>query len=266
MDMKKNLGFLVMVGVIALAVLAKSVVVVPAGHVGVQILFGNVQEGHLQEGIHLINPLMTIEEMSVRTQKITEHAESPSKEGLVVALDLTLQFRLDPSKAAEVFRKVGPDYSEIIIKPGVRSVIRDVTAEYEAEALYTSARATLKEQMDRRLREALLKRGLIVEDVLMRQIKLPANLAKAIEEKLEEDQKAKKMSFTLAREQQEAERKRVEAKGIADSNRIVAESLNDTVLRFEGIKATLKLAESPNSKVVVVGGAKEGLPLILGNQ
>jgi regulator of protease activity HflC (stomatin/prohibitin superfamily) len=259
----KRIGIIIAI-VVVLILFSKSVVVVPAGHVGVKVLFGKVYDKTLSAGIHLVNPLMKIHEMTVRTQQISEDANVPSKEGLSVNLDVTILYALNPNEAATVYRTIGPNYENVIIVPSLRSVVRGVTAGYEAKALYTAEREALANMMMEQLKPAVEVRGITLERVMLRSVKLPAILATAIEKKLEAEQQAEQMKFVLDREKQEAERKRIEAKGISDYNKEVAQSLTDGILTLRGIEATNKLAESENAKIVIAGG-KNGLPVILGN-
>jgi len=260
----KTIGIVIAV-IAAIIVLAKAVIVVPAGHVGVKELFGHVYDDTLDAGIHVINPLIKIHEMSIRTQQGTEDANVPSSEGMNVTVDLTVLFSLDPRKAAEVYRTIGLDYVNVIIVPQLRSVVRGVTAGYEAKALYTAEREVLANQMSEHLRPMLESRGIRLEKVMLRSVKLPDLLATAIDKKLEAEQQAEQMKFVLQRESQEAERKRIEARGISDYNAEVSKNLNDAILKLRGIEATRELAKSENAKVVIIGG-KDGMPIILGNQ
>ncbi len=264
-NISNNLKIIGVGVIVLLAILVKSIVMVPAGHVGVMELFGNVRENSLDAGIHVINPLLKVHKMSIRTEQITEDASVPSKEGLIVNLDLSALISLDPRKAPEVYKSVGLGYAEIIVIPQLRSVVRGVTAGYDAKALYTAEREALAMQMQDQLKPMLEARGVTLERVLLRAVKLPAILSTAIEKKLEAEQQAEQMKFVLQRESQEAERKRIEAKGISDYNTEVAKGLSDGILKLRGIEATRELAKSENSKVVVVGSGKDGLPIILGN-
>ncbi len=252
--------------ILGLLVIPLSITSIPAGHVGLKDFFGNVSDTTLPAGIHLVNPLLKIHKMSIRTQEVTEEANVPSKEGLSVHLAVSLLFSLDPQKAAQVYKTIGPNYMQVVVVPQLRSVIRGVTASYEAKALYTSEREAIANEMFSHLQPPLLERGMTVEKVLLRSATLPSILATAIEKKLEAEQQAEQMKFVLNKEQQEADRKRIEAQGIADFQRIVTTGLNDLFLRWKGIEATSKLADSQNSKVVVIGSGKDGLPIILGGQ
>jgi regulator of protease activity HflC (stomatin/prohibitin superfamily) len=262
----KNSKWVVIGVVAALIVLFKSVVMIPAGHVGVKELFGNVYYDSLTAGIHIVNPLLSIHKMSIRTQQITEEAVVPSREGLTIGLDISVLISLDPKQAPEVYKTIGMDYQDIIVVPQLRSVVRGVTSGYDAKALYTAERELLATQMFEQLKPMVDARGVILERVLLRAVKLPEILSTAIEKKLEAEQQSEQMKFTLERERQEAERKRIEAKGISDFNSTVNLGLSDAVLKLRGIEATRELAKAENSKVVIIGSGKDGMPLILGNQ
>lgn len=248
---------------IAIAFVAKCVAIIPAGHVGVVDLFGNVSQKTLKPGINLVNPLSKVVKFSTQTQEVKETLETPSKEGLSISLEASLLYRLDPEQAAQVYQTVGRDYLNVILIPQFRSVVRSTTASYNAQALYTSQREQLSGQIRQGLMEVISSRGMIVEDTPLRKIGLPPTLQQAIEAKLKAEQESQQMQFTLEKERQEAERKRIEAQGIADYQRIVSQGLSEQVLQLKGIEATEKLAESPNAKVVVIGAGKGGLPLIL---
>lgn len=247
---------------LALALVIMSMVkIIPPGHVGVLVLLGKVH-GVIPEGLHLVNPLVTVELMSVRTQEVFEHAEVPSKEGLNMVVDVSLLFHLNPEAAMQVYRQLGPRYREVLVIPQFRSAIRSVTVRHEAKDLYTAGREIITNEILRILEEELSPRGLKVESVLMRRMILPKAIEEAINAKLAAEQDAQRMRFVLEKERQEAERKRVEAQGIQDFQRIISMGLNEQLLRWKGIEATEHLAKSPNTKVIIVGG-KDGLPLIL---
>lgn len=244
--------------------LFSSVTRVGTGHVGVLTLFGKVTGETLGEGIHLMNPLKTNNEMSVQTQTIKESANVPSSEGLMMALDTSLIYHLNPDRAAEVFQKIGADYEDKVVENQLRSAIREATASHTANALYTGEREMVAKQIQDRISEELGKRGITVENVLLRDIQLPATLKASIEAKQQAEQEALAMNFRLQKETQEAQRKRIEAAGVRDFQQIVAQGITPSLLEWKGIEATETLAKSPNTKVVVVGNGKNGLPLILG--
>jgi len=252
--------------ILAVILLFSTVVSIPTGHVGVLTLFGRVTGEALGEGIHMINPLKSVQKLSIQTQSTKETANVPSNEGLILALDTTLLFHLDRTQAAEVYQKVGSNYAEKIVEPTMRAAIRAATSAHTANALYTNARELVQQQIQDELKTQLAPRGVIVENVLLRDVQLPAMLKSSIEAKQQAEQDALRMSFILQKEKQEAERKRIEAQGIADFQKIVAQGISSQLLEWKGIEATEKLATSPNSKVVVVGNTKNGLPLILGPQ
>jgi prohibitin 1 len=239
---------------------------VPAGHVGVKDFFGSVSAGALSPGIHLVVPLTRVVRMSVQTQEMKEVAEVPSKEGLILNLETSLLYQLDPAKAADIYKTVGPNYAGTIVEPQFRSAIREITASYEAKALYSAERERIAGEIFSLFRRLASDRGIVVHQVLLRKIGLPPVVANAIQEKLRREQEAEQMKFVLQKEQQEAERKRIEAQGIADFQRIVAQGISAQLLEWKGIEATEKLASSSNTKIVVIGNTKTGLPIILGEK
>jgi prohibitin 1 len=250
--------------VIVVTVAISTAKIVPPGNVGVLVLLGKVY-GTIPEGVHLVNPLASMELMSVRTKEVFEHAEAPSKEGLNVALEVSCLYHLNPAEAANVYRQVGPNYEEVVVKPQFRSAIRGITVSHEAKDLYTSSRELISNEIFQDLETNLGKRGIVVETILLRKVDLPKLVVEAINSKLAADQQAQQMQFVLAKERQEAERKRIEAQGIQDFQRIISQGLSDQLLRWKGIETTRALAESNNSKLVIVGG-KDGLPLILNTE
>lgn len=251
-------------GLVIIILLFNSVIKVPTGAVSVLTLFGRVTGEVLSEGIHLINPLKTSNELLIRTQEIKESASVPSSEGLVMNLDTSLIYHLDPDKAAEVYQKVGPNYVSVLVEPNVRAAIRESTASHTANALYTGEREMVARQIHDQLMSKLGARGIAVESVLLRDIQLPQTLKASIEAKQQAEQEALAMNFRLQKETQEAQRKRIEAQGIRDFQQIVAQGISPALLEWKGIEATENLAKSGNAKVVVIGNNKNGLPLILG--
>jgi len=249
--------------IFALIAISQCFTVIPAGHVGVVDFFGTVSANTLKSGINLVNPMARVVKLSIKTQEIKEVMDVPSKEGLTVKLELSVLFHLDPEKAAEVYKTVGENYVSVILEPQFRSVARGVTAGYEAKALYTSEREMLAQIIMADLQKIVGPRGVVVESSPLRQITLPPGLTAAIEEKLRAEQESQRMQFVLAKERQEADRKRIEAQGISDFQNIVAKGISDQLLRWKGIEATEKLANSQNTKVIVIGAGKDGLPLIL---
>lgn len=255
---------LVLLLLVVAATVSCGVRTIDTGHVGVTTLFGRLTGEQLGEGLHVINPMKRVAELSIRTQEIKEHADVPSSEGLIIGLETSLLYRLEPERAGEVFQTIGPRYVEIVVTPNLRSVIRAVTAAHTANALYSEGREQVAQQMLAQLKPILEARGVMVENVLLRDIRLPDTLRTAIEAKQQADQQSQQMQFVLQRERQEAERKRIEAQGVSDFQRIVSTGISEQLLEWKGIEATEKLVNSPNSKIVVIGNPKNGLPLILG--
>jgi len=262
-------GLTLVIGFVLLILLWASIASVPAGHVGVLALFGKVDTqptATLSEGIHLVNPFKVNHVMSVRTQTVKETARVPSSEGLEMALDTSLIYHLNAAKAAEVFQRVGLKYEEVLIEPQLRSSIREATASHSANTLYSSARAEVQEQIRKDLEANLAPRGIEIESVLLRDIQLPPSVQAAIQAKQQAEQESLAMSFKLQKEKQEADRKRIEAQGIQDFQRIVSQGISSQLLEWKGIEATEALAKSPNTKIVVIGNPKNGLPLVLGGK
>ncbi len=249
-------------GLAALWTVVNGFTVIPAGHVGVKDLFGRVSDDVLHPGLRVVNPLLQIHKMSVRTQEVKETATVPSSEGLIVTLDVSLLFNLDPAKAPDVYRTLGMGYRDVFVEPQLRSHVRGATASFEAKGLYTSAREVIASRILEDLGKIYEERGFVNAAILLRNVDLPAVVANAIQQKLKAEQEAEQMRFVLQREEQEAERKRIEARGIADFQRIVSQGISEPLLRWKGIEATEHLALSQNAKVVIIGG-QNGLPLIL---
>lgn len=261
---RKILRLGILIALVVLFLAGSPITVIPAGHVGVMDLFGRVSPNVLQSGVRFVIPFTRVIKMSIKTQEIKETAAVPSKEGLIMDLEGSLLFRLDPQKADDIYRTVGKDYQEIAVHPQIRSAIREITASYEAKVLYSAAREQIAKETFALFNRMAQDRGIIGEAVLLRKIELPDLVANAIQEKLKREQEAEQMKFVLQKEQQEAERKRIEAQGIADFQRIVASGISPALLEWKGIEATEKLALSNNSKVVVIGNTRNGLPIILG--
>lgn len=260
-QIRPQVRWLVAAGVIFATLMLSMVRVVPPGHVGVLVLFGKVT-GSIPEGLHLVNPLASMELLSVRTKEVFEHAEAPSKEGLNVALEVSCLYHLNPTEAANIYRQVGPNFEAVVVNPQFRAAIRGITVNHEAKDLYTSSRELISNEIFQDLEANLGKRGVIVETILLRKIDLPKLVVEAINAKLAADQQAQQMRFVLDKERQEADRKRIEAQGIQDFQRIISQGLSEQLLRWKGIETTRALAESANSKLIIVGG-RDGMPLIL---
>jgi len=240
----------------------RSVKVVQAGTIGIRDLFGKVDQHTYPPGLHLINPLASMHTFSVKTQNLSVNVDVPSKEGLNIHLKVSALYRINPDKVRDIYTTIGKDYVGVVLQPHLGSVIRQVTSGYEAKDLYTSsARHMMHSDLTKQLAAVVGERGIVIEDTPLREIVLPEKLTQAIEEKLRSEQESQRMEFVLQRERLEAERKAIEAGGIAEFQKIVAEGVSDQLLRWKGIEATAALAESKNTKIIIVGG-NDGLPLI----
>lgn len=263
----RALGCLVL-GIVGLVIflIGNPLTVIPAGHVGVKGFFGSVSPGILTPGINMVMPFTRVVKMSVQTQELKEVADVPSQEGLILNLEVSLLYRLQAGKAVDIYKTVGRDFAGTIVEPQFRSAIREITASYEAKALYSSEREKIATEILTLFQRIAGERGIEVQAVLLRKIGLPPVVANAIQEKLRREQEAEQMKFVLQKESQEAERKRIKAQGIADFQKIVAAGISSQLLEWKGIEATEKLAASTNTKIVVIGNPKSGLPIILSGE
>ncbi|MBC7382390.1 MAG: prohibitin family protein [Bacteroidia bacterium] len=247
---------------------------IDAGHVGVKSLFGKVQEDVLESGLNFVNPLVDVKEIDTKTQNYTMsgvHDEGEKEgddairvltaDGLEVTIDLTVLYRVINNEAPKLLREVGLDFKDKIVRPITRTKIRDNAVYYDAVALYSTKRDEFQTRIYNSIEGDFKKRGLILEQLLVRNITLPASVKASIESKINAEQEAQKMQFVLQKEKQEAERKRVEAQGIADYQHIISSGLGDKQLQYEAIKANLELAKSPNAKIIILG--KGNSPLII---
>lgn len=251
-------------GVFAVLAVLQCFTQIPAGWVGVVDFFGVVSDKTLGPGINPVNPMATVMKYSAQTQEHKETMQVLSREGLTIGLEVSALYRLNPDSAARVYKTVaGGDYETIILIPQFRSICREVTASFQASALYSTERERLGATIQEVLAKTVGPRGVTIESTPIRNVALPSQLTEAIEQKQRADQESQRMEFVLTKEKQEADRKRIEAKGIADFQTIVAAGISDQLLRWKGIEATEKLAASQNTKVIIVGAGKDGLPIIL---
>jgi regulator of protease activity HflC (stomatin/prohibitin superfamily) len=260
--------------VIVIGVLTSCVVQIDAGQVGVQKLFGKVQNRILQSGLNFVNPLVEVIKMDIKTQNYTMsgvHDEGNkanddairvlTADGLEVTIDLSVLYRVIPVDAPKLISETGANYEDKIVRPLTRTRIRDNAVYYDAVALFSTKRDEFQSRIFKNIEDDFKKRGLFLENLLVRNITLPASVKATIEQKINAEQDAQKMQFVLQKEKQEAERKRVEAQGIADYQRIISESLTDRQLQYESIKANLELSKSQNAKIIIMG--KGNTPVIL---
>jgi regulator of protease activity HflC (stomatin/prohibitin superfamily) len=266
-----------------LALISSGFTQIGAGQVGVTALFGAVDSAPLAQGLHLINPLKSVTEMSARTETVSVHAgpggsqntsesvDAISSDGMRMPLDVTVYYRLVEADAPWVYQHLGEDYANKIVVPATRTAVREALASFSAQEAYSTKRTQLTTAMETILRQHLRRllddykfagRAVILQQVLLRNIGIPDQVRDAIEKKLSAEQQALAMQFVLQKETQEAERKRIEARGIADFQKIVTEGISDKLLAWKGIEATLEVSKSQNAKVIVIGNGKNGLPLI----
>ena len=254
-------GALVLLGIIL-----SSVVQINAGEVGIKVLFGSVKKEVLQSGLHFVNPLYEIKKVDVKTQNYTMSGQLDegnkvgddairvlTSDGLEVTIDLTVLYRVGAVDAPKLYQQTGLDFKDKIVRPITRTKIRDNAVYYQAIELFSTKRDEFQQRIYRSIDEDFKKRGLLLEQLLVRNITLPNSVKASIESKINAEQDAKKMEFVLQKEKQEAERKRVEAQGIADYQRIINTGLTDQQLQYEQIKAMKEIALSQNSKIVVMG-------------
>ncbi|OQP67396.1 band 7 protein [Niastella vici] len=259
---------------ILIGILTSCIIQIEAGEIGVKKLFGKVQNDVLSSGLHFINPLLEVEKMDVKTQNYTmsgvrdegqksgdDAIRALTADGLEVVIDLTVLYRVLPTEAPRLVRETGLDFTDKIVRPLTRTKIRDNAVYYEAVSLYSSKRDEFQTRIFKSIETDFKNRGLVLEQLLVRNITLPAMVKTAIEQKITAEQDAQKMQFVLQKEKQEAERKRVEAQGISDYQHIISESLTDRQLQYEQIKAMKELAGSSNAKMVIMG--KGNTPVIL---
>lgn len=251
---------------------------IDAGKVGVQSLYGSVEPEVLESGLHLINPLLDVTDFDIQTQNYTmsaihgEGAQSGddairvlSNDGLEVVIDLTVLYRITPTDAPKIFKQIGVNYTDKIVRPVTRTRIRDNAVYYDAVALYSTKRNEFQQRIFKTIEADFKLRGLVLEQLLIRNINLPTSVKASIESKINAEQDAQKMTFVLQKEKQEAERKRVEAQGIADYQRIISMGLTDKQLQYESIKAQKELAASPNTKIIFMN-SKGNAPVILSDK
>jgi regulator of protease activity HflC (stomatin/prohibitin superfamily) len=251
--------------------------IIEPGKVGVQVLFGKVQDGVLESGLHVINPLYEVIPFDIQTQNYTMSAVNSegqkegddairvlSSDGLEVTIDISVLYKVNPFKAPYIYQNIGVDYVDKIVRPVARTAIRDNAVNYQAVDLYSTKRQEFQDKINQTITQSFAKRGLELQQILVRNIALPASVKASIESKINAEQDAQKMQFVLQKERQEADRKRVEAQGIADYQKILSTGLSDKQLQYETIKAQKEIALSPNTKVIIMGG--KGNPIMLSDK
>ncbi len=247
---------------------ASMAIIVPPGQAGIIILFGKVNPEPLPSGLHFINPFASVVEMEVRTKNYTMSNVSEegqkrgddsiaviTSDGLTVKLDATIFYALQQAKVPEIYRTIGPDVEERIVRSEIRSSLRDSAANLTATELYTSKRQSFVDQVTAKLKAAFEHRGITLEQVLLRNVILPDQITKAINDKIAADQDAQKMMFVLQKEKQEAERKRIEAEGQARAQQIVSQSLTPQIIEYQRIQALREIGAKGNMVITPMGGA-----------
>jgi len=272
-------GILSVAGIVIIGagILSSAFTVVDPGMVGVQVLFGKVQDKPLESGLHMINPLVDITEFDIRTQNYTmsaTHNEGDvqgddairvlSSDGLEVTIDLSVLYNVMPERSPFIMQNIGVDYKDKIVRPVTRTALRDNAVAYQAVDLYSIKRQEFQNKINNTVSKNFEANGLKVQQILIRNVSLPPSVKASIESKINAEQEAQKMQFVLQKERQEADRKRVEAQGIADYQRILSTGLSDKQLQYESIKAQKEIALSPNTKVIIMGG--KGNPIILSDK
>ena len=245
----------------AFVAISRVVVVIPAGSVGVEDFQGKVSDRTLPAGVHVINPFVDVVQFSTRLRDVKEEISATSKEGLALGIDISIQYRVDPAKAASIYQNIGIEEREILVSR-FRSISREIISGYPAEAVYATKREEISLKLADKLRSQLAPLGFIVDEALLRNVKVPETLQAAIQQRLKAEQENLQMKFVIEKETQEADRRRIEAKGRADAQKILADGLTPAVLQLRSIEASEKLSLSPNSKIVILGsGANTSLIL-----
>jgi regulator of protease activity HflC (stomatin/prohibitin superfamily) len=273
-------GIANIVGIIAvvLGIALSAVKIIDPGKVGVQVLFGKVQDNILESGLHIINPVVEIDTFNIQLQNYTMSGKDNegkqqgddairvlSSDGLEVTIDLSVLYKVIPSKAPFIKQNIGANYEDNIVRPVTRTAVRDNAVNYQAVDLYSTKRQEFQAKINQTITQSFAKNGLEIQSILIRNISLPASVKASIESKINAEQDAQKMQFVLQKERQEAERKRVEAQGIADYQKILSTGLSDKQLQYETIKAQKEIALSPNTKIIIMGAGK-GTPIMLSDK
>jgi len=273
-----KVGIIFVVGMTALGYLGKTIVTIPAGMVGVQEIFGKVSDTPLKPGIHIVNPFGKVVKFPTRLQDAKEQIEATTQEGLRIVIDVSLQYKTNPDKIADIYTEIGTEEEEILISR-FRSIVREIIASYPLNSIYSEKRQEIATILRQKLLESIQPLGFEVEEVLLREVILPANVQAAIEAKITAQQQSEQLEFEIAKQRQQAEfdleiakttaekqkieaqakaeRQKIAALGEAESQRIIAEGLTPAILQLKTIDATKMLAESQNSKIIILGGGEE---------
>lgn len=270
----KTLRILIIVGIV-LVIVFSSLVQIGPGEVGVPILFGSVQDNVLYSGLNIINPLMTVEIIDVKTQAYTmsvvreegqrlgdDAITTLTSDGLTIKLDVTVWYRINATEAPNVLRTIGLDYTEKIVRPAIRTALRDISVRYTATDIYSTKRNDFVYEVSKNLEGAFEGRGIILERVLLRNVELPEKVREAIDEKIAAEQRAQQMVYILQKEKQEAERKKVEATGIAEAQKIISNTINPQYLQWKYIETLKDVINSKNSTFIIAPYDQKLMPLL----
>src|SRR5690606_11431272 len=260
----------IIIAIILLVLLAKSAVTIGSGQAGV--LYKTFDKGvvtdepPLGEGFHIVAPWNTVFVYEVRQQEILEKMNVLSSNGLDIKLEASIWFQPDFKNLGKLHQEKSEMYKGRVLLPAIRSAARSVVGRYTPEQLYSSKRDAIQQEIFSETKKIVEDQYIQLNEVLVRDVTLPPTIKDAIERKLKQEQESLEYEFRLVTAAKEAEKQIIEAQGKADANRILSASLTDKILQDKGIEATIKLSESPNSKVVVIGSGDSGMPIILGNQ
>lgn len=260
---------------IGFSVLYSSIIQIGPGEVGVPILFGNVQDNTLKSGLNFINPLVTVEKLDIKTQAYTmsgvkdegalkgdDAIVTLSSDGLSLRLDVTIWFRLGEAQAPNLLRTIGIDYVEKIVRPAARTALRDVSVMFTATDIYSAKRDDFQSEITKNLEKAFDGRGIVLERILLRNVELPQKVKEAIDEKISSEQRAQQMVYVLQKEKQEAERKRVEAEGIAQAQKIISNTISAQYLQWKYIEALKEIVNSKNNTILIAPFDQKLTPLL----
>lgn len=256
----KKVNFSLSIALLSM-ILFTSCATIRQGNVGVKRTLGKIKEPSLQAGPRWYNPLVSrIIVVPVNTENLEVSLQLPSKEGLNVGAQISILYHVDKAKATDIIGTIGEDYVQTIILPVFRAAAADVTAKFMAKDMHTGNRLDIEKSIRDKMMGLLGDRGFVIEAVLLKSVNLPDGLYRAIEEKLQAEQEAQRMEFVLQKERQEAERKKIEAEGVRDANKIISEGLTPEIIQYKSLEVYEKISNSPNAKVIIGGGSQ---PLLL---
>jgi len=261
---------IIVIAIVIIVLLSKSAVTIDSGHAGV--LYETLKNGvdsnrePLGPGFHIVAPWNRVIDYETRQQEVPEKMSVLSSNGLDIQLDASVLYEPDIKNLGRLHNEKGEKYLHRVLQPAIRSAARSVVGRYTPEQLYSSKRDAIQEEIFEETKKIVAPQFIQLNDVLIRDVTLPSTIKEAIERKLKQEQESLEYEFRLVTAKKEAEKVIIEAQGKADANKILSASLTDKILQDKGIEATVKLSESSNSKVIVIGSGDSGMPIILGNQ